>query len=99
MTSSLKAVAVAADNSPPSFRTDRLDVAALLILKDASMSDAIVDGRHISFIFDDPDGTVATLARQHELGAVSVVSRRFAAAMDQIKDVVFQTRREAGIVK
>ena len=85
--------------APSEYTTTRLDVAALLLYHNAPMTDAALDDRHVRFVFNDENGDASNLAHQHDLGAVTVASRRYAAAMDQARDLVFQVRRAAGLAR
>jgi hypothetical protein len=46
-----------------------------------------------ALLFDDTEGDASRLLREHQAGALRVVSRDYAGAIHQVKDSIFGVRR------
>ena len=91
--------ATTAAPSPSIYTTTRLDVAALLLCYDAPLAHTSFDGHHVQFAFADGDGRASDLADRHDRGVLTVTSRRYSAALDQARDLVFASRRSLGLAR
>jgi hypothetical protein len=82
-----------ADNARDRLTTDRLDVAAFLLLRGFEPVSVEGSTRNITFVFSDRNG-LAEAERESYFTGAQVVAVEFIRAQRRIKDLLWNKRRE-----
>ena len=80
-----------------SFSTSRIEQVAALLYRNVPVVDITVVDRRVEFAFSDADGHASEVVEEHDRGIMTVSSRRYAASIEQARDLVHGARRREGL--